>query len=57
MYDIDAIKRKIGKDGLTTTLKILRSPDLPEYIKSDLTKCNIFVNGHLDVAYLSSLAS
>ncbi len=57
MYDIDAIKRKIGKDGLITTLEILDSPDLPEYIKNDLAKCNIFVNNHLNVHYLSSLAS
>lgn len=57
MYDIEAIKRKISKDGLESTLEILSSPDLPEYIKKELTKCNIFVDGCLDEFYLSSLAS
>lgn len=56
MYDIEAIKRKIGKEGLQETLKYLASPDLPEHIKEDLTKNYILVGGFPNVELICSLA-
>lgn len=56
MYDIEALRRKIAKEGLQETLKCLASPDLPESIKKDLTKNHILVGGYPNVELICSLA-
>ena len=48
MYNKEALKRKIAKEGLIPTITFLTSDTLPSYIKEELTKDHVFdENGHL----------
>lgn len=56
MYDINALKRKIAKEGLENTIKYLLSDNLPSQLKQDLEKEHIFQNGLLCLSLVYSLA-
>lgn len=56
MYNVEALKRKIQKEGLQPTIILLSSPDFPKSIKEDLTKDRIFVGGYPNISLISSLA-
>ena len=46
MYNLQAIKQLIGKDGFDAVLKWLSSDEVPADIKSALTDNCIYVNGY-----------
>lgn len=56
MYNINALKRKIEKEGMEPTIQYLLSDDLPLQLKQDLEKEHIFCNGHLCLSLVYSLA-
>lgn len=41
MYNKEAVKRKIAKEGLIPTISLLTSDTLPPYIKEELTKNHV----------------
>lgn len=55
MYDKNALRRKIAKDGLQETLKLLSSDNFPEDIKAELSKDKIFVGGFPCLSVICSL--
>lgn len=55
MYDKDTLRRKIAKDGLQETLKLLSSETFPEDIKAELSKEKIFVGGYPCLSIICSL--
>ena len=55
MYDKNALRRKIAKDGLQETLKLLSSDNFPEDIKAELSKDKIFVGGYPCLSIICSL--
>jgi len=55
MYDLEALRRKIGKEGVEETIQYLLSPNLPERIKESLTNCSVFSGGYLNLALIYSL--
>ena len=55
MYNKETLRRKIAKEGLETTIRFLLSDDLTWYIKKELEKDHIFINGHLSLAAIYSL--
>lgn len=56
MYNIEALRRKIAKEGVENTIDYLLSDNLPLHIKQDLEKELIFDNGHLCLSLVYSLA-
>lgn len=54
MYDINALRRKISKEGLKFTIKYLTSDNLPLYLKKELEENDIFRNGKLRMELLVS---
>ena len=56
MYDLNAVRRRIGKEGVGPVIEHLSSEDFPEDLKEKLTKVGVFVNGHLNHALLQSLS-
>ncbi len=56
MYNIEAIRRLIAKNGIDATVRLLCSDNLPENIKAELTKCGIFRNNYLCLSLVYSLA-
>ncbi len=57
MYSIDALKRKIAKEGLDSTINYFLSGEVPTHLMADLEKLHIFNNGHLCLSLLISLAN
>ena len=55
MYNTEALRRKIAKDGLQETLKLLSSDNFPEDIKAELSKDKIFVGGYPCLSIICSL--
>ena len=55
MYTEENLKRFIAKNGINYVLEHLSSPNLPKYIKKDLTKIGVFVNGILNSDRICSL--
>lgn len=55
-YDIEAVKRFVRKNGLTTALMHFSNPNLSPKVKEDLVKNQIIVNGFPNVSLISSLA-
>ncbi len=56
MYNLQALKRKIAKEGLETTIQFLLSDEIPLQLKQELEKDHIFNNGYLCLSLLYSLA-
>lgn len=56
MYSIEALKRKIAKEGLDSTINYFLSTEIPSSLMADLEKLHIFNNGHLCLSLLVSLA-
>lgn len=55
MYDLNAVKRMISKNGIDYAISVL-SGDLSEEIKSQLTDVGLLVGGYLNLTLLYSLA-
>lgn len=55
MYTEETLKRFIAKNGISYVLEHLSSPELPKYIKTDLSKIGIFVDGTLNPERIYSL--
>lgn len=54
MYNKEAVKRKIAKEGLIPTISLLTSDTLPPYIKEELTKNHVLdSDGNLCLDFLS----
>ena len=56
MYTLEALKRKIAKEGVEPTIQHLLSDDLPLQLKQDLEQEHVFCNGHLCLSFVYSLA-
>lgn len=56
MYNIKTLSRLISKKGVDYAINTLTSPTLPEHIKEDLGKCNIFIDGYLNLDLIYSLS-
>ena len=56
MYDLEAVKRRIEKEGLDSVIKDLSSSNLSGEIFDGLESSNIFVGGYLNLSLLYSLA-
>lgn len=56
MYNVEALKRKIAKEGVEPTIQHLLSDDFPLQLKQDLEKEHIFCNGILCLGLVYSLA-
>ena len=56
MYNIEALRRKIAKEGFTPTIDYLLSDDLPMQLKKELEKEHIFSNGRPCLSLIYSLA-
>ena len=56
MYDLNALARKIRKDGIDKTIDFLLSDNLSNTIKEQLVDLKVFVNGYLNLSLLYSLA-
>ncbi len=55
MYSIIAIKERIRRYGLNTTLLFLTSPNLSPYAVEALTSSGILVNGYPNLSLISTL--
>ncbi len=55
MYDVNAVKRMISKNGIDYTILVL-SGDLSEETKSQLTDAKLIVGGYLNLSLIYSLA-
>lgn len=51
-----SLKQFVSKKGVPYALKALSSPNLPEYIKDNLSKGHYLVNGTLNIELIASLA-
>lgn len=47
MYTLEALKRKISKEGLDNTLQYLLSENLPLYVKIALEEEGVFCDGSI----------
>lgn len=45
MYNADALKRKISKEGFLVTINYLLSDDLPREFRNSLEENHLFING------------
>ncbi len=55
MYDLQAVKRLIGKKGFDPALKWLCSDEITEDIKSSLAEDCVYVNGYPCLSFLLTL--
>lgn len=56
MYDIEALRRKIGKEGVDKVISELSSRDFSPSMKEELTKSGILIGGVLNLALIYSLS-
>lgn len=56
MYDVNAVKRMIGKNGIDYTISVLISGNLSEDAKTQLSEAGLLVNGHPNLSLIYSLA-
>ena len=57
MYDSEALRRKIAKDGITKTIEDLSSTTLSPNFRKELEDSSILVNGSLNFSLIFSLNS
>lgn len=57
MYNLESVRRRVKKIGVTQTLALLADPNFPDSIKEDLSKEKIFIGGYPNVELITSLAS
>ncbi|MFR2533923.1 MAG: hypothetical protein ACLTEH_00860 [Clostridia bacterium] len=55
MYDANALKRKIHKEGIDSVMNFLLG-DLDDSVRDSLTKANVFIDGYLNMSLIYSLA-
>lgn len=55
MYDLEALKRKINKEGLSATIRDLSSDTLSDDAKIQLESEYILINGFPNLSLISSL--
>lgn len=55
MYDVNALKRMISKNGMDFAISVL-SGDLSEEIKAQLTDAGLLVGGYPNLSLIYSLA-
>ena len=58
MYDVDAIRRKISKEGVEAIYDVIRylSGEFDECIQAELTKAKLLVDGYPNMSLIMSLA-
>lgn len=49
-YDLAAVRRAISKYGFERICNLVESPDLSEYVKADLIRNHILVNGYMNLS-------
>lgn len=57
MYNLETVRRRVKKIGVTETIALLADPNLPDSIKKDLTKEKVIIGGYPNVELITSLAS
>ena len=57
MYNVEAVRRFISKNGIDKTVSLLTSPDLPNDIKNTLSHYGFFPGGFLNMSLIYSLAN
>lgn len=56
MYDFNALRRRLQKEGIAAVVSELCSEDFPEEAKVQLAKDNVFVDGYPNLSLLYSIA-
>ena len=56
MYDLDSLKRRIKKYGVTRIIEELSHTRFNENVMKQLEKANIFIDGDLNVSLIRSLS-
>ena len=56
MYDREALRRKICKEGIERAIADLQQSKFDKEVMRQLEASNIFVNGSLNTPYIRSLA-
>ena len=56
MYNLEAVRRKIKKEGIDKTIFDLSAGNFSEDAKAELGKLNIFTNGYPNLSVIYSLA-
>lgn len=57
MYDLNALRRRVRKEGVELVICELCSENFPKEAKEQLTKDNVFVDGYPNLSLLYSMAS
>ena len=55
MYNLDAVKRKIEKDGIDNLIRDLSSANFSDDAKRELSAYDIFTNGYPNLSVIYSL--
>lgn len=55
MYNRESLRRKIAKDGLQETLKLISSDKFPQEIKDELAEDGCFVGGYPNLSIICTL--
>jgi len=56
MYSVEALQRKIKKEGVDKTIHDLSTGNFSESVKEELNKALIFIDGHPNLSLIYSLA-
>ena len=56
MYNLEAVRRKIKRDGIDKLILDLSSETLSDDAKRELSSCNILTNGYPNLSVIYSLA-
>ena len=56
MYNLDAVARKVKKEGVDAVINVLSSENLSDTMKTQLTNCGVLINGYPNLSLLYSLA-
>ena len=55
MYDVEALRRRVGKEGIEPTIADLKSTHFDSKQMKQLEAAYIFVNGVVNVSFIRSL--
>lgn len=56
MYDLDAVRRKVRKEGVDKTISDLTSENFSDEAKESLSHFGVFLDGYPNLSLIYSLA-
>ena len=56
MYDVDSLRRKVKKIGVTRTIEELTNARFSDSVMKQLEDAHIFINGTLNITLIRSLS-